>query len=144
MEIFATIITGVFVFVLGQMILKLFLEPLQELQKIQRQLIEDVSFYANIYYNSTIDTPEFRNKVYETSDILRKNAVKLNAIVLTIPLYKYLEKLNIVTKKSDISTIQSRLIGISNLMTGKKENMDFKMIHEWAKEIELILKMRDK
>lgn len=141
MEIFSTIVTGVAVFILGELILRLFVEPIQELKKLQRQLIEDMSFYARIYYNATIDTPEFRMKIYDVSNLLRKNAVQIESIIYIIPFYKYLAKMKLVPNSKEISIINANLIGISNTITGETKFQDIQQIHQWAKEIEHILKV---
>jgi len=142
MEIFITIMSGVFVFVVGQIMLKIFIEPIQELKKVQRQLIEDFTFYANIYYNAGISTPEFRQKVDEVSDILRKNATKLISIVAIIPFYSFFEFLHLVPETNNISKIKGNLIGISNLIKGNTQEINFQKIHEWATEIENLLKLK--
>jgi hypothetical protein len=144
MEIFSTIVTGVTVFILGELILRLFIEPIQEMKKLQRQLIEDMSFYANIYTNATIDSPEFRIKIYEVSDLLRRNAVKIESIIHIIPLYDLCVKANLVPHKNEIYTIKGKLICISNLITGEQGLASSSVINEWAIEVEAILKNSSK
>lgn len=140
MEMFSTIVTGVTVFILGELVLRLFIEPIQEMKKLQRQLIEDMSFYANIYTNATIDSPEFRIRIYEVSDLLRKNAVQIESIIHIIPFYKYLSKIKLVPAHKDISIISGKLIGISNLITAEKGLASSSVINEWSKEVNAILK----
>ncbi|MEH2381888.1 MAG: hypothetical protein V7K27_23855 [Nostoc sp.] len=45
-----TIISGVFVFILGQLALKLIIEPIQEFRKTLADIAFALIEYANIYY----------------------------------------------------------------------------------------------
>ncbi|MEH2410809.1 hypothetical protein [Nostoc sp.] len=80
-----TIISGVFVFILGQLILKLIIEPIQE----SRKTLADIAFalieYANIYSNPGCADNELENKA---SEEFRKLSSRLNAQMYLIPAYK--------------------------------------------------------
>lgn len=50
--VFQTIISGVFVFILSQYLLKFILEPLQKYQKVIARIDNKLKFYSNIIVNS--------------------------------------------------------------------------------------------
>lgn len=111
MQTFLTIIAGVFVFILGQLALKLFIEPIQEF----RRTVADVSLalieYANIYANPGVSSEDIGKRV---SEELRKLSARLNALVYLLPLYNYTSKLFGLPSKDNVVNAASDLIGLSN------------------------------
>lgn len=111
MQTFLTIIAGVFVFILGQLALKLFIEPIQEF----RRTVADVSLalieYANIYANPGVSGEDIGKRV---SEELRKLSARLNALVYLLPLYNCTSKLFGLPSKNNVVNAASDLIGLSN------------------------------
>ena len=60
-----TIISGVFVFILGQLVLKLIIEPIQEFRKTLADIAFALIEYANIYSNPGYAGNELENKASE-------------------------------------------------------------------------------
>jgi len=73
---------GVVVFVTGQIILKFFVEPIQEQAKIKGEVSNALVFYANV--EGGIIKPELRE---EAQTELRELAARLRASVSQIPYY---------------------------------------------------------
>jgi len=135
MQIFYTILAGVSVYVLGQSILKLFIEPIQELQLV----ISDCTYYEHIVLNMQHIDEEL---IREASSSLRKRAAELKSKASIVPFLNYFAKCNIVPTHQNISDISAKLIGLSNVAT---KDGDFKSNgtnYERLVEIEALLKIK--
>jgi len=119
MELFTTVISGVLVFVLGQLLLKLVIEPLQELKKEIALTLDSIVFYENISSNPGFNSKEEIDKV---SSVLRKHASNLKAKLSIIPFYTFWYMLRILPSKENIEIVSSNLIGLSNSLSNSKEN----------------------
>ncbi|MEH2415452.1 hypothetical protein [Nostoc sp.] len=111
MEIFVTIISGVFVFILGQLVLKLIIEPIQEFRKTVADIAFALIEYANIYSNPGYAGNELENKA---SQELRKLSSRLNAQIYLIPGYTTISKLFKLPSKTNLLEATRELIGLSN------------------------------
>src|SRR5436853_23180 len=75
---FVTIITGVLVFILGQIALKMLFEPVQELRRLRGELAEDLNFYANRIYAGGEREDEAR-------EAFRLHACRIRGLLEIIP-----------------------------------------------------------
>jgi len=111
MEIFATILTGVVVFVGGQTILKMVIEPIQRL----RETISEISFTLTnnhvVYHNADALDKERVDEAYSNA---REMGGRLMAHLTLIPFYKYLRKFFNLPCKERIAKASERLYGLSN------------------------------
>lgn len=130
---FLTVITGLTVLVIGQVIIKFILEPIQEQKKIISEISSLLSYYANIYTEPGYAKPKIE---WEASQDIRHISTQLNAITNSIPKYNFFQKLNLVKPKKDIFKACDDLMGISNNF-GKNANADTNI--EWADEIGKLL-----
>jgi len=106
-----TITGGVFIFCLGQIILKFFIEPIQELDQCRGKTCDILIFYRNIYLNPNSASED---KMKEISAKLRGLAVVLLAKKSMIRGYNFFEKINIVVTHENILIAHKNLIGLSN------------------------------
>ena len=139
MQIFYTILAGVSVYVLGQSILKLFIEPIQELRKEIQLVISDCTYYEHIVLNMQHINEEL---IKEASRSLRKRAAELKSKASIVPFLNCFAKCNIVPTQQDISHISAKLIGLSNVTT---KDGDFKSNganYGRLVEIEALLKIK--
>lgn len=119
MEVFNTVISGVAVFVLGQILLKLIIEPIQDLKKEIATILNNLIYYANIISNPNANSSEMYK---ETSQKLRQHASNLASKVSIIPFYKLWVMLRILPPKENIFQAKLYLIGISNSLYPSKYN----------------------
>ncbi len=121
---FGTILSGVFVFVLGQTILKLFVEPWQ----IQRECIAKISnhllMHANKYSNPGIGD---KDELIQVSKETRQLAAELVASCNRIPFYETMTKTNLFPKIETIKEVQGNLIGLSNSIHRGEPNHNYEM-----------------
>ncbi|MEH2319524.1 hypothetical protein [Nostoc sp.] len=134
-----TIISGVFVFILGQLILKLIIEPIQEFRKTLADIAFALIEYANIYSNPGCADNELEKKA---SEEFRKLSSRLNAQMYLIPAYKSISKLFGLPSKDNLLEAASALIGLSNGVF--KSPIDLVNINlEGAKKIRTLLGIYD-
>jgi hypothetical protein len=83
LTVVTTILSGVLVFVAGQVILRLFIEPIQQFKKTMADISHTSVRYAHAIHNPDLITPESRSEVF---DKLRQLSGQLYADTLvTVP-----------------------------------------------------------
>jgi hypothetical protein len=110
--VFITVISGVLVYVISELLKTLWLEPLQNYKKIKGQISYIITMYANIYTNP-IDIAKTNNILpddYKVAyDELRKKACELRAFIATLFWLKIF-----IPKKKNLYEVSACLIGLSN------------------------------
>jgi len=114
-----TIVGGVFIFVLGQIFLKFFIDPIHQLRSHFGRITDGLIYYADVYFNPGSNTEE-REK--NASGELRKLASELIAKTSAIPSYRFWSTFKIVPNLSDIREARKGLIGLSNGVFGAGGN----------------------
>jgi len=109
-QIFWTIFSGVLIFVLGQIIQQLIIEPYLQYKKVVGEIDNKLKFYANVTTNSMIS----EELVKEAVDILRKLSCDLESS------YKMMS-IRMGPSAKDISEAATGLIFLSN-STGINNN----------------------
>ena len=111
MTVFLTVLSGVITFVSGQLIIKLFVDPVNDF----RRVIADIAFalieYANVYANPGVAGSEIEKKV---SEDLRRLSSRLNAQTYLIPCYHITAKVFGLPSRNKVWDATSNLIGLSN------------------------------
>ena len=115
MELFVTVISGVLIFVLGQLLLKLVIEPLQEFKKEIALTLNSLFFHKDKISNPNANL--IKKDIWEVSSILRKHSSNLEAKSSIIPLYDCWYKLRILPSKKNIKKATNKLIGLSNSLS---------------------------
>jgi hypothetical protein len=111
MEIFLTILSGVIVFILGQLALKLLIEPIQEFRKTVADIAYALIEYANVYANPGVVGNENEK---QASEELRKLSSRLNAQIYLIPFYRLIAKIFGLPPRDKLESTAKDLIGLSN------------------------------
>ncbi len=110
MEIFATVLSGVTIFVVGQIIQQLIIEPYLQYKKVVGEIDNKLKFYSNIMTNGGLK----QELVIEVIDALRQLSCDLESS------YKMM-LVRIGPSKEDISKAATCLIFLSN-STGINNN----------------------
>jgi hypothetical protein len=100
-----TVVLGFVVFVLGQIVQRFFLEPMQE----QKRIIGEIAFAVLYYGNVSIMANKERQE--EAVFHLRKLAGQLRATLWTVPWYRLFESLRMVEKRENVLTASEQLVG---------------------------------
>ena len=130
---FITVVTGTAVFVLGQIGLKVVIEPYLEQQKVIAKIVHALVYYANVSAKGRLeDLPEpVREKVKEASLQFRTLASELVAINNFIRGYYFWRFFLFAPSQSDINEASKSLIALSNAWWSKED-----LRHEHKRNIE--------
>lgn len=120
MTIFLTVLSGVMTFVLGQLILKLLIEPVQDFKRTIADIALALIEYANIYANPGAMSSDIER---QASVELRKLSSRLNAQLYLIPCYHFTAKVFGLPSKSRVAEAASHLIGLSNGLSDSSSNL---------------------
>jgi hypothetical protein len=91
--------------------MKLFLEPLFAIRTLIGDIADNLVYYAHIYANPGVDSPELRQ---EAKDTLRQKASLLRARMYSLPLYAVFALFRLVPSRKNINIASGELIGLSN------------------------------
>src|SRR2546427_2994630 len=124
MTVFTTIVAGITVFVLGQILLKLVIEPIQKL----REAIAEVAFYLandhDVIHNA--ETVE-KERAQTVSSNLKQLGARLVSSQQLIPFYSFLRKLFSLPDKANIEKASQRLFQIPNHMYGSHQGKYYRL-----------------
>lgn len=134
LKIALTAVAGISVFVLGQIIQKWFIDPIQEQRKLAGEVVYSIVFHSNLFkYNEFFrmaskirqqarglegKDAELLNEAYELlkeknaggAEKLRKLSAQIHQSIQVIPCYWILEKLRIVHSRKNLYEVASKLI----------------------------------
>jgi len=131
-----TILVGVIVFVSGQILIKIFIEPVNELMLEIGKVADELIFYSNIYTNPGSNIiPEEKKR--EASQALRRRATFLIAKASMIKLYWVPSKIGLLPSKKNILEAHGELIFLTNTIF----NGDALQNLESGKQIQKLLKL---
>ena len=134
-----TIVSGVIVFIFGQFLFSLWIQPLQKYKEIRQKIAYSLTYYAQYYSN--VNTTSNKTPEYDRgSDEIRKLASELRGFSETISFIHFG-----IPKKEILYETSKELIGLSNSFYAPKD-LEFDMvIHnlDRAKRIKDNLKMQD-
>ena len=132
--IFLTIFSGVFVFVIGQLLMKFVIDPVHSQRETIGEVVDFLILHANVYTSpgmrheaGLVDQEAERARraqLTETKETARALASKLMVRTQAIPLYGTLERLGWTVKRSGIRRAQKSLFFISNAMFDVGHAMD--------------------
>jgi hypothetical protein len=109
--VFFTIFAGVLTYVLGQLVVKLLIDPVQEFKKTIGAISHALIDRANIILNPGCATPE---RMSETSLELRKLSSQLHAHLYLIPQYPRIAPIFRLPARESVVEAATALIGLSN------------------------------
>ena len=106
---FLTVVSGTLVFVLSQLFITYFLNPIKEFKELKAKISYTLIFYA-CYYSNPCGNNEDKNGMWrETSDSLRKTAAEVGSFVQRKP------KFNVfITNNKVLLEVQENLTLLSN------------------------------
>lgn len=112
-----TALLGAIVFVVGQFLLKLVVEPVQEQRRTKGEVTHALTYYRNVY--EVMD----HDQVPEAGRMHRDLAAALLIGVDVIPFYRVLATLRLVIPKEKLRKASTALMGLSNCI-GKESRLD--------------------
>ncbi|MDC8450810.1 MAG: hypothetical protein LV473_20995 [Nitrospira sp.] len=111
-----TVISGVLVYVLGQLIVKFVIEPVQETKKLIGYIAHSLIEHANVISNPDVTSKE--DKI-ATSQAIRKLSAELRAQLYLVPKYHVTAFIFRLPSREKMLSATTSLMGLSNGMFGK-------------------------
>jgi hypothetical protein len=118
LSIFLTVISGVFIFVIGQAILKLIIEPVQEVKKTLAKIQIDQFLLGHIAHNSETFDQNDLDKVFNA---YREYSGTLIAHTTLIPFYKNIAKITGLPSKDKMIGASRNLVKLSNWINSSSD-----------------------
>lgn len=112
-----TIVGGALTFLVGQIFVKLVLEPYIQLKGEIGRIAYSVDYYANQMYGETTKGDEAR-------DIFRQHACRLRELLNCLIFYRFFRVIFQLPSKSDIVNASGQLIGHSNFPKNPNPQFD--------------------
>jgi len=113
MQTFLTIFSGVIIFVVGQITVKMVIEPVQEMKKTIEKIKTEVHRNSFEIHNCSVIGESSKK---ETIDILRNLSAELIAHIELVSFYKISSSIFNLPDKIKITNAFQNLISIANLM----------------------------
>lgn len=135
MTVFITVFSGVLVYVIGQIIMKLIIDPINDLKKTISKIVYDLVFYANVLGNPK--GPDNENMA-SACKIMRQHSSILHAATHLVPAYKYIYKPFGIPSPEKIRKATNKLIYLSNGYDGPLANQGILNIYT-MQEVQLCL-----
>ena len=114
METFLTIFSGTMVFVIGQIIVKLVIDPIQQFKAVIADISHALIEYAHIYSNPGLTGTE---REAEVSGKFRQLSSRRNAAAYLIPFYSSISKWILLPSRDNVDKATGHLIALSNGFT---------------------------
>ena len=118
--VFLTVLSGVITYVLGQLILKLLIEPVNDLKRTIGEIAHSLIEHANVIQNPGVPEEEM---ITETSRHLRKLSSHLESHLYLIPMYICTSKLFFLPSRDKIISAARALMGLSNSVFRAEEGI---------------------
>lgn len=139
--VIGSVISGLLIFALSQLLLTLSLQPYAEYKKIKSKIAYALTFYANIVYSTSKN-----DSTQEASKYFRAAASELAASIQLISFYQLLRIVRAVPSKDKIVSVTKALISLSNCV-GVNAGEGNRELHENIKDdintIKKVLKLKN-
>ncbi len=117
-----TVLVGVVVYVAGQVITKLLLEPVHELRLQIGKVADALLYFANVYYNPKSNAYS-SSELIEASHALRRSAAALVAHGQAVVLYQVFVAMRLIPSWKNLREAQGALIGLSSLSSDETDDL---------------------
>ena len=118
--VFLTVLSGALTYVVGQVLLKLYIEPALDLRKTVGLIAHAMVHRANVIQNPGVPTSE---TMTQTSNELRTFSAQLQAHIYLIPRYGMLALLFGLPSKANVLSASKSLLGLSNSIYTANESV---------------------
>ena len=112
LKIALTALLTIGTFVIGQIIQRIVIEPIQEQRRIRGRIANALSLYQNAWlFMASYDTkPDAKARLDEASKVLHGLAADLRASVVVLPMYRVWEFTRLVIKRKDVWNVADQFL----------------------------------
>lgn len=146
--VFYIILAGVIIYVAGQIIVKIVIDPVQELKRVIAEIAFKLIYYSHVYRVASSGAEEASEqeeqrgvdseKLEQAADEYRKLASMLNAGYRLVPFYAIARLLFFLPRETDIIEARNALLEMSEEIFAAPKSF---VISERRKSIEKLLKV---
>ena len=146
--VFYIILAGVIIYVAGQIIVKIVIDPVQELKRVIAEIAFKLIYYSHVYRVTSSEDEEASEekaqksvdseKLEQAADEYRKLASMLNAGYRLVPFYGITKLLFFLPREADIIEARNALLEMSEEIFAAPKSF---VISERRKSIEKSLKV---
>lgn len=141
---FLTVLIGVLVLVVGQVVIRFVLEPLQDQRKTIAEIGAALIVYANVYANveslKSAGNPRADDLRFEAERRFRFLASQMRAQTAMVPAYRLIAWVFRLPSRPDVYAASKSIIGLSNASLGGASGM---MTDQWAREARMLLRISE-
>ncbi|OMQ23706.1 hypothetical protein [Serratia oryzae] len=137
MTVFITVFSGVLVYVIGQIIMKLIIEPVNDLKRAISKIVYDLIFYSNKLANPM---PPGNEEMVEACKVMRQHSSTLHSATHLIPGYKHIYRIFGLPSPEGIKEATQKLIYLSNGYSGVLDNQAIRNLYA-IQEVRLSLRV---
>lgn len=142
MEIFLTIFAGTSIYVLGQLLSRFILDPIQKQKETIGKIAFALTFYGNKFPFQDKDGKIINiDELNKSSEDIRTLASELRSSTKNIPIYNFFSVMKVVPSINNIKSASASIIGWSNSFytTGEIPNPRFQFRKEVSEALEIEL-----
>lgn len=144
--VFYIIIAGVIIYVLGEIIVKIVIDPVQELKRVIAEIAFKLIHYSHVFKLASFEEPAGeaagetinQKKLEEAAEEYRRLASMLNAGYRLVPFYPIAKFLFFLPKEADIIEARNALLEMSEEIFAAPKSF---VISERRKSIQKMLKV---
>ena len=144
--VFYIIIAGVIIYVIGEIIVKIVIDPVQELKRVIAEIAFKLVHYSHVFKlapaekttGETVRETVNQEKLEEAADEYRKLASMLNAGYRLVPFYPITKLLFFLPKEADIINARNALLEMSEEIFAAPKSF---VISERRKSIQKMLRV---
>ena len=109
--VFITVLSGVLTYVVGQLVVKIVIEPVQDARRTIGQISHSLIEHANVIANPGVPSEDVMR---ETAQHLRKLSSQLQSHLYLVPRYATTARVFALPSKDQLLLASKYLIGLSN------------------------------
>jgi hypothetical protein len=127
-----TVFSGVVTYIVGQLVLKLLIEPVQDLKKTISMVSYTLIERGNVIFNPGVSSTDAMD---DTARELRKLASHLRAQLGLIPYYDISARIFSLPCRTNINIAMRNLIGLSNGVHSDPQSLNLSMAEKLCKSL---------
>lgn len=131
---FYTVVTGYTIFILGQVTINFWLNPIKE----QKKIIGEIQHATILYYANVFSSMMNKTLKNEASDEFRRLATQLVATTRIIPTYKLSSILFQLPSIENIGSAHHSLVGLSNSALSESSRDTYKIMESLKTSLKLL------